>query len=94
VAALRYMFGNINYGIAFTKRVNSNNIGKIDSMSFQFYTDKNIHGVLNTFYISKCCRQYCILISVLTSVIYYIFEDFQSFLILGYGLWCAFLIFK
>jgi len=34
VAALRYMFGNINYGIAFTKRVNSNNIGEIDSMSF------------------------------------------------------------
>ena len=57
MAALRYMFGNINYGIAFTKRANSNNIDEIDSMNFQFCTDKNIHGVLNTFYSSKGCRQ-------------------------------------
>lgn len=62
VAALRDMFGEINYGIAFTKGVNSN-IGEIDSMSFQFCTSKNIHGVLNAFYSSKGYEQDCILIS-------------------------------
>ncbi|GAG72425.1 unnamed protein product [marine sediment metagenome] len=62
IAALRDMFGNINQGIAFTKRVNSN-IGEMDSMSFQFRTDKNIYGVLNTFYSSKGYEQDCILIS-------------------------------
>jgi len=62
IAALRDMFGEINYGIAFTKRVNPN-IGEMDSMSFQFRTDKNIHGVLNVFYSSKGYEQDCILIS-------------------------------
>ena len=62
IAALRDMFGEINHGIAFTKSVNPN-IGEIDSMSFQFCTDKNIHGVLNTFYSSKGYKQDCILIS-------------------------------
>jgi len=62
VAALRDMFGDINYGIAFTSGVNSN-IGKIDSMSFQFRTVKNIHGILNTFYSSKGYEQDFILIS-------------------------------
>ncbi|MCJ7615601.1 MAG: Gfo/Idh/MocA family oxidoreductase [Desulfobacterales bacterium] len=62
VAALRDMFGEINYGIAFTKSVNPH-IGEIDSMSFQFRTDKNMHGVLNTFYSSKGYREDCILIS-------------------------------
>jgi predicted dehydrogenase len=62
VAALRDMFGDINYGIAFTKDVNSN-IGEIDSMSFQFRTVKNIHGVLNTFCSSKGYEQNFILIS-------------------------------
>lgn len=56
------MFGEINYGIAFTKGVNSR-IGEIDSMSFQFCTSKNIHGVLNAFYSSKGYEQDCILIS-------------------------------
>ncbi|RXG64215.1 Gfo/Idh/MocA family oxidoreductase, partial [Candidatus Atribacteria bacterium 1244-E10-H5-B2] len=62
IAALRDMFGNINQGIAFTKSVNPN-IGEMDSMSFQFRTDKNIHGVLNAFYSSKGYEQDCILIS-------------------------------
>ena len=62
IAALRDMFGEINHGIAFTKRVNPN-IGEIDSMSFQFCTDKNIYGVLNTFYSSKGYEQESILIS-------------------------------
>jgi predicted dehydrogenase len=62
IAALRDMFGEINYGIAFTRRVNPN-IGEIDSMSFQFRTDKNIYGVLNAFYSSKGYEQDCILIS-------------------------------
>ena len=62
IAALRDMFGEINHGIAFTKRVNSN-IGEMDSMSFQFRTDKNIYGVLNAFYSSKGYEQDCILIS-------------------------------
>jgi predicted dehydrogenase len=62
VAALRDMFSEINYGIAFTKGVNSN-IGEIDSMSFQFCTSKKIHGVLNAFYSSKGYEQDCLLIS-------------------------------
>ena len=62
IAALRDMFGNINHGIAFTKSVNSN-IGEMDSMSFQFCTDKNIFGVLNAFYSSKGYEKDCILIS-------------------------------
>jgi len=62
IAALRDMFGEINYGIAFTRRVNPN-IGEMDSMSFQFRTDKNIYGVLNAFYSSKGYEQDCILIS-------------------------------
>lgn len=62
IAALRDMFGEINHGIAFTKSVNSN-IGEMDSMSFQFRTDKNIYGVLNTFYSSKGYEQESILIS-------------------------------
>lgn len=62
VAALRDMFGEINYGIAFTKGVNPD-LGEIDSMSFQFCTSKNIHGVLNAFYSSKGYEQNFILIS-------------------------------
>jgi len=62
IAALRDLFGEINHGIAFTKRVNPN-IGEMDSMSFQFCTDKNIPGVLNTFYSSKGYEQDGILIS-------------------------------
>jgi len=62
VAALRDMFGEINYGIAFTKGVNPD-LGEIDSMSFQFCTSKNIHGVLNVFYSSKGYEQNFILIS-------------------------------
>jgi len=62
IAALRDMFGEINHGIAFTKSVNFN-IGEMDSMSFQFHTDKNIYGVLNAFYSSKGYEQDCILIS-------------------------------
>jgi predicted dehydrogenase len=62
IAALRDMFGEINDGIAFTKRVNPH-IGEMDSMSFQFRTDKNMHGVLNIFDSSKGYEQECILIS-------------------------------
>ena len=62
IAALRHMFGDINYGIAFTKSVNPD-IGEMDSMSFQFRTDKNIYGVLNTLYSSKGYEQDSILIS-------------------------------
>ena len=62
IAALRDMFGEINHGIAFTKRVNPD-IGEMDSMSFQFCTDKNMHGVLNIFDSSKGFEQDSILIS-------------------------------
>ena len=62
IAALREIFGDIHYGVAFTKGVNSN-IGKIDSMSFLFRTEKNIYGVLNTFFSSKGYGQDSILIS-------------------------------
>lgn len=62
MAALRYIFGDINYGVAFTRSVN-HNIGEIDSISFQFYTVQNIHGVLNTFYSSKGYKKDYILVS-------------------------------
>ncbi len=52
IAGLREMFGDINYGIAFTRGVNSE-IGEMDSMSFLFRTDKNVSGVLNTYFSSK-----------------------------------------
>jgi len=62
IAALREMFGDIHYGVAFSKGVNTN-IGEIDSMIFQFRTEKNIHGILNTFFSSKGYKQDSILIS-------------------------------
>jgi predicted dehydrogenase len=62
IAALRDVFGEINHGIAFTKMVNPE-LGDIDSMSFQFLTNKNIHGVLNLFYSSKGYEENTMLIS-------------------------------
>lgn len=62
IAALRDLFGEIKYGIALTKSVNPN-LGDIDSMSFQFFTDKNINGILNLFYSSKGYEEDSALIS-------------------------------
>lgn len=48
IAALRYMFGDIVSGNAFTKSINPD-IGRVDSMSFQFTTTSNVSGVWNIF---------------------------------------------
>ena len=49
VAALRVFFGEITSLSAFTKSINRN-IGEIDSLSFQFATESDVHGVLNIFF--------------------------------------------
>jgi len=49
VAALRYFFGDITAGCAFTKSVNPE-IGKLDTMSFQFSTESGVDGVFNAFF--------------------------------------------
>jgi len=49
IAALRYFFGDIISGSAFTKSVNPK-IGKLDTMSFQFATSSGVHGVFNAFF--------------------------------------------
>jgi predicted dehydrogenase len=48
IAALRFLFGDITSGRAFTKNVNPG-IGKIDTMSFQFAARAGVNGVLNIF---------------------------------------------
>ncbi len=49
IAALRYLFGDITSGIAFTKSINPE-IGKLDTMSFQFKTECGVDGVFNAFF--------------------------------------------
>ncbi|MCX7745884.1 MAG: Gfo/Idh/MocA family oxidoreductase [Clostridia bacterium] len=49
IAVFRDLFGDIISGISSTKSVNRT-IGEIDSMSFQFTTEKNVNGVFNTYY--------------------------------------------
>ncbi|NIR73244.1 Gfo/Idh/MocA family oxidoreductase [candidate division KSB1 bacterium] len=48
IAALRLIFEDIVAGQAFTKSVNLM-IGEMDSMSFQFATKNDVHGVFNFF---------------------------------------------
>ncbi|NIR52198.1 Gfo/Idh/MocA family oxidoreductase [candidate division KSB1 bacterium] len=48
IAALRVMFEDIVAGRAFTKSVNQQ-IGKVDTLSFQFRTSGKVYGVLNIF---------------------------------------------
>ncbi|HEX9972629.1 MAG TPA: Gfo/Idh/MocA family oxidoreductase, partial [bacterium] len=52
VAVLRDWFGNITSGIAFTKSINPE-IGKLDTMSFQFSTESKVAGVFNVFFSSN-----------------------------------------
>jgi predicted dehydrogenase len=52
IAVLRYWFGNITSGIAFTKSINPE-IGKLDTMSFQFTTESKVDGVFNVFFSSN-----------------------------------------
>lgn len=52
IAALRYWFGNIISGIAFTRSIHPE-IGKLDSMSFQFSTESGVAGVFNVFFSSN-----------------------------------------
>ena len=52
IAALRYLFGEIKTGTAFTRSVNPQ-IGELDTISFQFETDNNINGVFNDFFSSN-----------------------------------------
>ena len=49
IAALRMLFGEFTETYAFSKSVNPN-IGKTDTFSMQFNTERNINGVLNIFY--------------------------------------------
>ena len=49
MAALRYFFGNITPGHAFTKSINPD-IGELDTMSFQFSTESGVAGVFNVFF--------------------------------------------
>lgn len=49
IAALRFLFGEIISGTAFTKSINPD-IGELDTMSFQFATTDNVHGVFNVFF--------------------------------------------
>lgn len=49
IAALRYLFGDLTSGIAFTKSINPA-IGKLDTFSFQFRTTEKVDGVLNLFF--------------------------------------------
>ncbi len=61
IAALRDMFGDIVSGTAFTRSVNPG-LGEIDSMSFQFLTANNVHGVLNFFVSANSFEVYRLLI--------------------------------
>ena len=49
IAAIRLLTGDIKSGAAFTHSVNPR-IGKIDTFSLQFETDKNIKGMFNMFF--------------------------------------------
>jgi len=51
IAVIRYLFGDIISGCAFTKSINPE-IGKLDTMSFQFSTESDVDGVLNVFFSS------------------------------------------
>ena len=52
MAALRYFFGEITSGCAFTKSINPA-IGKLDTMSFQFSTESDVDGVFTVFFSSN-----------------------------------------
>jgi predicted dehydrogenase len=52
IAVLRDWFANITSGRAFTRSINPE-IGKLDSMSFQFNTESNVAGVFNVFFSSN-----------------------------------------
>ncbi|HEX9974226.1 MAG TPA: Gfo/Idh/MocA family oxidoreductase, partial [bacterium] len=52
IAVVRYLFGEITSGCAFTKSVNPA-IGKLDTMSFQFSTERRVDGVFNAFFSSN-----------------------------------------
>ncbi len=49
IAVLRDIFGEIKSGISFTRSVNPE-IGKMDSMSFQYVFQTGVSGVLNIYY--------------------------------------------
>lgn len=52
MAVIRYLFGEITSGCAFTKSINPG-IGKLDTMSFQFSTESGVDGVFNVFFSSN-----------------------------------------
>lgn len=49
IAVLRDIFGEIKSGVSYTRSVNPE-IGKMDSMSFQFVFQSGVSGVLNIYY--------------------------------------------
>ena len=49
IAALRDILGEMKSGVSFTRSVNPA-IGRVDSMSFQFVSERGVNGVFNTYY--------------------------------------------
>ncbi len=56
VAALRRLFGDFVQTNAFSKGINSE-IGRTDTFSLQFKTEKKVDGVLNLFFSAAGCEQ-------------------------------------
>jgi predicted dehydrogenase len=52
IAAIRYLFGDLNRTIALTASINKN-IGEIDCFSMQFITTSGVQGILNIFLSSR-----------------------------------------
>ncbi|MDW7680208.1 MAG: Gfo/Idh/MocA family oxidoreductase [bacterium] len=52
IAALRYLFGEFIAGNAFSRSINPE-IGKLDTLSFQFKTEQHVNGVFNVFFSSN-----------------------------------------
>jgi predicted dehydrogenase len=52
IAAIRMLFGEIVYGIGQSRSVNPA-IGKVDSFTFQFKTDRDVTGIYNSYYSVK-----------------------------------------
>ncbi len=49
IAVFRDLFGEVKYGIAFNRSVNPE-IGRMDSMSFQFVFESGVNGVFNMYF--------------------------------------------
>ena len=52
IAVIRFLFGDVISGCAFSKSINPE-IGRLDTMSFQFSTESGVEGVFNVFFSSS-----------------------------------------